>query len=68
MFDGQVLAGQNDITVMRGRQANEKTDQAWELYFNGRAEEAVSGFGQNSSMSWRFIDNGLQTLTMDRRI
>ncbi|KAH8887401.1 nuclease-like protein [Thozetella sp. PMI_491] len=49
VFDGQVVAGQDEITVMRGRRANEKTDQAWELYFNGRAEEAVSAFGSNSS-------------------
>jgi hypothetical protein len=49
VFNGQVVTGQDDITTLRGRLANEKTDQAWELYFNGRANEAVAGFGNNSS-------------------
>lgn len=50
IFDGQSIAGQDDVTVKRGLEANAKTDIAWELYFNSRADEAVSAFGQNISM------------------
>ncbi|KXX77711.1 Protein MKT1 [Madurella mycetomatis] len=49
IFDGQSIAGQDDVTVKRGLEANAKTDIAWELYFNSRADEAVSAFGQNIS-------------------
>jgi hypothetical protein len=38
------------VTVKRGLEANAKTDIAWELYFNSRADEAVAAFGQNISM------------------
>lgn len=48
IFDGQAITGQDEISLARGRRANDKTDQAWELYFNGRAEDAVSAFGGNS--------------------
>jgi hypothetical protein len=50
IFDGQPITGQDEIAVKRGRQANEKTDYAWDLYFNSRANEAVAAFGQNTSM------------------
>lgn len=47
IFDGQVIVGQDDVTARRGRQAIEKTNQAWNLYFNGDAAQAVDTFGQN---------------------
>jgi hypothetical protein len=48
VFDGQPIAGQDDVAVLRGLKAIEKTDRAWDLYFNGQAENAVTAFGANS--------------------
>ncbi|KAL1881151.1 hypothetical protein VTK73DRAFT_4598 [Phialemonium thermophilum] len=48
IFDGQPVTGQDDVSLTRGLRANEKTSEAWELYFNGRAEEAVLAFGANA--------------------
>lgn len=45
VFDGQPVTGQDDITLDRGLKANKKTDEAWNLYSQGAAEEAVSTFG-----------------------
>lgn len=50
IFDGQSMAGQDEVAVRRGLEGNVKTDIAWELYFNSRADEAVSAFGQTVSM------------------
>jgi hypothetical protein len=50
IFDGQPITGQDEITVSRGRQANEKTDHAWDLYFSGHAERAVMAFGAHGGM------------------
>jgi hypothetical protein len=47
IFDGQSIAGQDDISVMRGLRANRETDLAWSLYFNGDPESAVQAFGKN---------------------
>jgi len=49
IFDGQPLTGQDEVTSKRGREANSKTDLAWELYFNSKPHEAVKAFGQNTS-------------------
>ena len=51
IFDGQSITGQDETTALRGRQANEKTDFAWGLYFDGQANDAVVAFGQNTSTS-----------------
>ncbi|KAF9881057.1 putative XPG domain-containing protein [Colletotrichum karsti] len=48
IFDGQSLAGQEEVAVQRGKLANQKTNEAWSLYFNSEAEKAVTAFGQNS--------------------
>ncbi|KAK4219518.1 PIN domain-like protein [Rhypophila decipiens] len=48
IFDGQSIVGQDEVTVKKGLDANHRTAQAWELYFNGRANEAVGAFGQVS--------------------
>ncbi|KAI6772180.1 hypothetical protein HG530_003138 [Fusarium avenaceum] len=45
VFDGQPVTGQDDITLNRALKANKKTDEAWKLYSEGAAEEAVSTFG-----------------------
>ncbi|SCO83606.1 related to MKT1 protein [Fusarium oxysporum] len=45
VFDGQPVTGQDDITLDRGLKANKKTDEAWNLYSQGAAEEAVTTFG-----------------------
>lgn len=47
IFDGQSVTGQDEVTVRRGRRANDKTNLAWELYFSGQAQNAVQTFGQN---------------------
>lgn len=46
IFDGQPIPGEDEVTTLRGLQANEKTDYAWDLYFNGIATDAVQAFGQ----------------------
>ena len=50
IFDGQSVVGQEETAVKRGLDGNVKTDIAWELYFNSRADEAVAAFGQNIGM------------------
>jgi hypothetical protein len=50
IFDGQAIVGQDEVAVRRGLDLNLKTDGAWELYFNSRADEAVHAFGQTISM------------------
>jgi hypothetical protein len=49
IFDGQPMTGQDDAAVKVGRQNNTKTDVAWDLYFNSRAEMAVTAFGASTS-------------------
>lgn len=48
IFDGQSLYGQDQVSVKRGKAANQKTEEAWSLYSKGEAEQAVSAFGANS--------------------
>ncbi|KAJ4302209.1 hypothetical protein N0V88_002345 [Collariella sp. IMI 366227] len=45
IFDGQSMVGQDEAAVKPGLDSNVKTDMAWDLYFNSRADEAVSAFG-----------------------
>ncbi|KAI1853640.1 hypothetical protein JX266_001624 [Neoarthrinium moseri] len=47
VFNGQTVVGQDEIAVQRGKAANIKTDEAWNLYFRGEANLAVSTFGQD---------------------
>lgn len=47
IFNGQSLHGQDAISAQRGKAAIHKTDDAWNLYFRGAANEAVSTFGQD---------------------
>ncbi|KAF4584459.1 XPG I-region protein [Ophiocordyceps camponoti-floridani] len=47
IFDGQSLTGQDDVTLARRRAANHKTDEAWNLYSQSQAEQAVATFGAN---------------------
>ncbi|KAK4189625.1 hypothetical protein QBC35DRAFT_132971 [Podospora australis] len=49
IFDGVPITGEDAVASQRAREANIKTDLAWELYFNGRANEAVAAFGENTS-------------------
>ena len=48
IFDGQSITGQDDITLKRGLAANKKTDEAWNLYSQTEAEQAVTTFGANT--------------------
>lgn len=47
VFDGQSIAGQDNVSLGRRRAANKKTDDAWNLYSQSRAEQAVATFGAN---------------------
>lgn len=47
IFNGQSVEGQDAVTVQRGKTAIAKTDEAWNLYFRGEANQAVSTFGQD---------------------
>ena len=51
IFDGQTVTGQDEVAVIRGREAIKKTNEAWELYFTGQAENAVAAFGANGGMN-----------------
>jgi hypothetical protein len=46
IFDGQSLTGQDEVTLRRGQAAAQKTNEAWELYFDSKATEAVDTFGR----------------------
>ena len=50
IFDGQNMVGQAETATKRSRQANRKTDEAWEQYFASRAEDAVTSFGANGGI------------------
>ncbi|XWX02034.1 hypothetical protein V2A60_010066 [Cordyceps javanica] len=47
IFDGQSITGQDEVSLKRGRAANSKTDEAWNLYSQSSAEQAVNTFGAN---------------------
>lgn len=47
VFDGQSVAGQDEVALKRGRNANHKTDEAWKLYSQNSGDEAVAAFGAN---------------------
>ncbi|ODA79780.1 hypothetical protein RJ55_05374 [Drechmeria coniospora] len=47
IFDGQSVAGQDQVSLARRRAANKKTDEAWGLYSQSQAEQAVATFGAN---------------------
>ncbi|PTB78608.1 PIN domain-like protein [Trichoderma longibrachiatum ATCC 18648] len=47
IFNGQSIVGQDEVTLRRGRAANQKTDEAWGLYSQTEAEQAVAAFGAN---------------------
>ncbi|TLS28392.1 hypothetical protein PpBr36_02120 [Pyricularia pennisetigena] len=48
IFDGQSMMGQDEVITSRGRKSIEKSTQAWELYVNGQAQEAVNSFGNHN--------------------
>ncbi|TDZ53627.1 Uncharacterized protein CTRI78_v006886 [Colletotrichum trifolii] len=48
IFDGQSVTGQEEVAVQRGKLANQKTNEAWNLYFNSEAQKAVDAFGNNT--------------------
>ncbi|KAF4120442.1 XPG N-terminal domain [Geosmithia morbida] len=47
IFDGQSLTGQDEVTLKRALAANQRTDEAWDLYSQGEAERAVKSFGDS---------------------
>lgn len=44
VFDGQSTVGAESNAIERGRVALRKTQQAWEIYTEGKPEEAVKAF------------------------
>jgi hypothetical protein len=51
IFDGQSIIGQEEVSLKRGQQANQKTNEAWNLYSQSQAEQAVRSFGANPGKS-----------------
>lgn len=47
IFDGQSITGQDQVSLARRRSANQKTDDAWKLYSQSQADQAVATFGAN---------------------
>ncbi|GAP84186.1 putative xpg domain-containing protein [Rosellinia necatrix] len=47
VFNGQSVVGSDEITIKRGIRAIAGTDDAWSLYFQSQANEAVSAFGSH---------------------
>lgn len=47
VFDGQPVKGQEEIATDKAKNAVDKTNKAWALYFSGQAEQAVQTFGAN---------------------
>jgi hypothetical protein len=67
IFDGQSMAGQDEAAVKRGLANCLKADISWDLYFNGRADEAVTAFGQSTSaFPTRALYPLLQTILKQR--
>ncbi|KAI8950803.1 nuclease-like protein [Xylaria longipes] len=47
VFNGQSVVGSDEIAIQRGIRAIAGTDEAWSLYFQSQANEAVSAFGSH---------------------
>ncbi|KAK6951855.1 hypothetical protein Daesc_006380 [Daldinia eschscholtzii] len=47
IFNGQSIEGEDDVSVQRGKRAIAGTDEAWGLYFQSQANEAVTAFGSH---------------------
>lgn len=47
IFNGQSIIGQDEVSLKRAQQANEKTTEAWGLYSQSYADKAVKTFGDN---------------------
>ncbi|KAI1485243.1 nuclease-like protein [Biscogniauxia mediterranea] len=47
IFNGQSVVGTDEVTVQRGKRAIAGTDEAWGLYFQSQANEAVAAFGSH---------------------
>ncbi|TGJ83422.1 hypothetical protein E0Z10_g5326 [Xylaria hypoxylon] len=47
IFNGQSVVGSDEIAIQRGIRAIAGTDEAWSLYFQSQANEAVSAFGSH---------------------
>ncbi|KAI8633053.1 temperature dependent protein affecting M2 dsRNA replication-domain-containing protein [Xylariaceae sp. FL1651] len=47
IFNGQSVVGSDEVAIQRGKRAIAGTDEAWSLYFQSQANEAVSAFGSN---------------------
>ncbi|KAL2130193.1 hypothetical protein VTI74DRAFT_6782 [Chaetomium olivicolor] len=67
IFDGQSMVGQDEAAVKPGLANNMKTDVAWDLYFNSRADEAVAAFGTcTSAFPTRALYPVLQSILKQR--
>jgi hypothetical protein len=69
IFNGQTVVGQDEVSVERGKKANLKTDEAWDLYFRSEANEAVTAFGSNrGAFQVRNLFPMLQTILKKRNL
>ncbi|KAI0391434.1 hypothetical protein F5Y17DRAFT_407920 [Xylariaceae sp. FL0594] len=51
IFNGQTVVGSDEVSIQRGQRAIAGTDEAWSLYFQSQANEAVAAFGAHKGMS-----------------
>ncbi|CAK7204049.1 hypothetical protein SEUCBS139899_006800 [Sporothrix eucalyptigena] len=49
IFEGLPVVGQDQVTIQSGLRDIQRTNEAWDLYFAGRASEAVAAFGATGS-------------------
>ncbi|CAK7267060.1 hypothetical protein SEPCBS57363_002408 [Sporothrix epigloea] len=49
IFEGIPVVGQDQVSIQAGLRNIQATNEAWDLYFDGRASEAVAAFGATGS-------------------
>ncbi|CAK7230899.1 hypothetical protein SBRCBS47491_007746 [Sporothrix bragantina] len=49
IFEGMPVVGQDQVSIQAGLRDIQRTNEAWDLYFAGRASEAVAAFGATGS-------------------
>lgn len=67
VFDGQTLVGQDEMSIMNGRKAHEKTNAAWRLYFDNQPGKAVAAFGASIGTCYSCPVRARRLLTRYRR-
>ena len=52
IFEGMPVVGQDQVSIQAGLRDIQRTNEAWDLYFAGRASEAVAAFGATGCRSF----------------